>query len=185
MKALALSLLAAVLGAATFTGASASQSVTQAIASHEYLVGAWDCTFTVGKRSGTYTSTWAKALDGRWLMQHIVQAPFKRSMMTGSSDPAAGGFVADYFVGFKETAQHWVRFGAMSTGQFFTISMTDDGAGGWRWKYLILFPPRYATRATADATFTKRSATRYTIDGPTYPEGNTTVTEHHICNRRG
>lgn len=35
----------------------------------------------------------------------------------------------------------------------------------------------------ADATFTKKSDTEYTIDGPSYPENGTVVTEHHICRK--
>lgn len=37
--------------------------------------------------------------------------------------------------------------------------------------------------AEADATFMKKSPTEYVIDGPTYPENGTEVTEHHDCHK--
>jgi hypothetical protein len=37
--------------------------------------------------------------------------------------------------------------------------------------------------AEADATFMKKSPTEYVIDGPTYLENGTEVTEHHDCHK--
>jgi len=59
--------------AATFfaacTCAAASSAAQQKISSVQYLVGTWNCAHTVGAFSGTYTTTYAKALGDVWLKQ--------------------------------------------------------------------------------------------------------------------
>src|SRR5207244_1433678 len=71
--------------------------------------------------------------------------------------------VAKYFIGYDERHQAWVRFGAMSTGQYFAIRMTDDGKGGWGWKYVSFFPRTTPETSGSDATFTRKSDTQYTV----------------------
>ncbi len=140
-----------------------------ALASHAYLIGNWNCSYTVGKTAGTYTTTWDPALDGRWLTQSIDQP---------------GAFKSSYLVGYDEKRRGWVRFGAMTTGQYFAIRMNDDGRGGWIWNYISFFSSVRRTRPGGDAAFKRVSDTRYVIDGPTYPENGTIVTEHHVCSKR-
>ena len=60
--------------------------------------------------------------------------------------------------------------------------MTDT-ANGWTWKYVSFFPRSKPETSDPDATFTKKSAKEYTIDGPTYPQDGTMVTEHHTCHK--
>ncbi len=139
--------------------------------SRHYLVGNWNCTFTVGTRSGKYATAWASTLDNRWFKQTYNQ-------------PASGnqpGFRAEYLIGFDEARQAWVRFGAMTTGQYFAIRMTDTNNGGWAWKYVSFFPRRHAETPGADTILTKKSNAEYVVDGPTYPQNGTMVTEHHTC----
>lgn len=143
----------------------------QALDAHSYLEGTWKCTFTVGEEGGSYATTWSRILDGRWLEQTYDQP----------KQPRTEAFKGDYFVGFDERRQQWVRFGVMTTGQYFAIRMTET-ANGWGWKYVSLFPSTRAVTADFDATFTRESDTAYRIDGPTYPnEKGVTVTEHHQC----
>lgn len=145
---------------------AAAQSAKNEIATRAYLIGKWNCSFTVGSRSGTYSTTWGKTLDDMWLTQSIT-------------DP---GFRSQYFVGYDERHRGWVRFGAMTTGQYFAIRMRDLGDGGWAWKYVSFFPLRRPLKPGDDARFLRRSGTRYTIDGPTYPgPAGALVTEHHTC----
>ncbi len=176
--------LAAGIALAVSASTSAATTSRQAISSRRFLIGTWNCTFAVGAKSGAYTTAWTQDLNNLWLKQSIVQRA-TRNMM--SADPASGGFRAEYFVGFDERRQAWVRFGAMSTGQYFAIRMTGVGAYAWAWKYVSFFPPRKrAARASSgapDALFTRVSDTEYKIDGPTYPEGSTMVTEHHLCRK--
>jgi hypothetical protein len=111
-------------------------------------------------------------LDNRWLKQTYNQ-------------PASGGepgFLADYFIGYDEMHQGWVRFGVMTTGQYFAIRMTDT-PGGWAWKYVSLFKRTRPEKPGADARFTKESNSEYTIDGPTYRENGRLVSEHHVCRK--
>ena len=168
--------LGAALAPLTSEQPAASAATAKAeVASRQYLVGTWHCTFTVGPQAGSYTTTWATALDNLWLTQTYDQAP------TGDEP----GFVAKYFIGYDERHQAWVRFGAMSTGQYFAIRMTDDGKGGWGWKYVSFFPRTTPETSGSDATFTRKSDTQYTVDGPTYPNERTQqrVTEHHLCTK--
>jgi hypothetical protein len=169
---IALSCAIVLLGALSAKASSAS-TAREEIASRRYLIGTWKCTYTVGNVAGAYATTWANALDDRWLKQTYDQP----------AAPNAPGFLAEYFVGYDEARQAWVRFGAMTTGQYFAIRMADDGNGGWTWKYVSFFPRKAPETAGSDATLTKRSDTEYTVDGPTYPSKGVTVTEHHDCKK--
>jgi hypothetical protein len=60
--------------------------------------------------------------------------------------------------------------------------MTETG-DGWAWKYVSFFKTQKPETPGADATFTKKSDTEYAVDGPTYPENGTLVTEHHVCKK--
>lgn len=158
-------------------------SLAAQIASRAYLIGDWNCSYTVGKTTGSYTTTWAATLDGKWLTQSIDQGPVQKSMMS-DADPTTKGFKATYFIGYDERRQGWVRFGAMTTGQYFAIRMSDDGRGGWIYDYVSLFPSTHTPPPNGDAAFKRISDSRYVIDGPTYPLQNVLVTEHHTCAKR-
>ena len=147
-----------------------------AIASRRFLLGTWHCTFTVGAERGEYTTTWTSVLDGLWLKQ-----TWDQPQQPGTTF----AFQAEYLVGFDERRQEWIRFGAMSTGQYFAIRMADTGTGGWRWTYVSFFGRRQSAPASGyDATFTRNNDGLYTVDGPTYPnQSGVTVTEHHVCRK--
>jgi hypothetical protein len=166
--------------AATFFAAStcadASPAAQQKIASVQYLVGTWNCAHTVGTFSGTYTTTYSKAFGDLWLKQTYDFPP----KQTAGSEPAVH---AEYFMGYDGRRQAWVRFGAMSTGQYFAIRMTDTGDGGWSWKYVSFFTTQKPEAPGSDATFTKKSDSEYVVDGPSYEENGTRVTEHHLCKK--
>jgi len=162
--------------------ASAASATRDQVAAHRYLLGTWHCSYTVGKVAGTYTTTWATALDGNWLRETYDQPPSQSAMM--KTDPIdATGFRAEYFMGYDPRHHGWVRFGAMTTGQYFAIRMMPTANGGWTWKYQTFFKRKHPETPQPDATFTHKSDTLYTIDGPTYPEAGVTVTEHHICRK--
>jgi len=148
----------------------------QALASVDYLVGSWNCGHTVGAFSGKYTTTYTKVLGDRWLKQTY---DFPAVQSGAGAEPA---IAAEVLMGYDEGRQAWVRFFANSLGQYFAIRMTDTG-NGWTWKYISFFPRIKAETPEPDATLTKKSATEYTIDGPTYPENGVTVTEHHVCQK--
>jgi hypothetical protein len=57
---------------------------------------------------------------------------------------------------------------------------TDDG---WAWKYASFFRTQKPETPGSDATLTKKSDREYVIDGPSYPEKGTVVTEHHVCKK--
>lgn len=141
--------------------------------SRQFLIGTWNCSYTVGPRGGTYTTNWSNALSNRWLKQTYNQPP-------SGNEP---GFLAEYLIGYDEARQAWVRFGAMTTGQYFAIRMTDTKNDGWAWKYVSFFSRRLRATSRPDTTFTKRSNVEYAVDGPTYPAGGKMVTEHHICRK--
>jgi hypothetical protein len=85
-------------------------------------VGTWTCAHTVGNDSGTYRTTYAKTLGNLWLRQTYKFPP----KQFGSNAPAVD---AEFLIGYDETRQGWVRFGAISTGQYFAIRMTDTDNG--------------------------------------------------------
>jgi hypothetical protein len=160
---------------AGFTEPAGSTTVQQAIASRAYLIGNWSCTFTVGDEAGSYRTTWSAALNGVWLKQTIDQP----------AQPRAEAFTAEYLVGYDERRGQWVRFGAMTTGQYFVIRMTDT-PDGWGWTYVRLFGNARPPSQQFDTTFSRTSDTSYRIDGPTYPDAKgTLVTEHHECRKIG
>jgi hypothetical protein len=175
-----LSLLAAVAAIflTTPSHASAATTAQEKIASMHYLVGTWSCAHTVGTFSGTYTTTYSNALGDFWLKQTYDFPPGQMQ----ENGPAEH---AEYFMGYDEAHQAWVRFGAMSTGQYFAIRMTDTGDGGWTWKYTTFFKRQKPETAGSDATFTKKSDSEYAVDGPTYMLNGTgpMVTEHHSCKK--
>ncbi|HYL27855.1 MAG TPA: hypothetical protein VEW74_08465, partial [Candidatus Nitrosotalea sp.] len=132
-------------------------------------------TYTVGDEGGQYSTTWSLVLDGRWLEQTYDQP----------EQPRARAFKAQYLVGFDERRGEWVRFGAMTTGQYFAIRMTET-ATGWGWKYVSFFKRTRPESSGYDAVFSRKSDSLYLVDGPTYPNGNgTIVTEHHTCAKAG
>jgi hypothetical protein len=147
----------------------------QKIASVDYLVGTWSCAHTVGTFSGKYTTTYTKALGNLWLRQTY---DFPPAQFAGHIEPA---ITADALIGYDEGRGQWVRFFANSTGQYFSIRMKDTGSG-WSYTYVSFFGTKPG-KPDADATFTKKSDTEYLIDGPTYPENDTQVTEHHSCHK--
>jgi hypothetical protein len=170
-------LLAVLAVFVTFAPVVRAQDATTArseLASRSFLLGTWHCRFTVGKEDGAYVTTWAKVLDGLWLRQTYDQP----------KQPRAAPFKAEYLIGYDERYRQWVRFGAMTTGQYFAIRMTDDGHGGWGWKYESFFPRKNPEAAGYDARFTRKSDAVYLVDGPTYPnETGSLVTEHHVCRK--
>ena len=154
--------------AATLTALTPREAINQ----HAYLIGTWKCSFTVGDEGGVYATTWSRVLDGMWLEQTYDQ---KRQ-------PHAEYFRARYFVGYDPRYSQWVRFGVMTTGQYFLIRMIDT-PGGWGWKYAGIFKTR-PPKPEYDAVFTRKSDTYYRVDGPTYPgDKGAMVTEHHQCRK--
>jgi hypothetical protein len=61
--------------------------------------------------------------------------------------------------------------------------MTDAASGGWSYKYASFFPRQLPETPESDATFTRKSDTEYVVDGPSYPDNGTQVTEHHVCKK--
>jgi hypothetical protein len=146
--------------------ASAAPAARDAMESVRFLVGTWNCAHTVGDFSGTYTETFANAMDGRWLKQ-TYEFPATKN------EPAVR---AEYFIEYDARIPRWVRFGAHSNGQYYGMYSTSAGEPTWVWDYVL--PSRAGT-----ATWTKKSAAEYTIDGPQYPENGKVVTEHHRCTK--
>jgi hypothetical protein len=161
----------------------AAQSAHEALANYRYLLGTWNCAFTVGPTRGTYTTSWTQTLEGSWFMQNIDQPPTQRSMMKNGYGSAEPGFKATVLVGYDPRHDAYVRFTALSTGQYFPIRMTALPNGGWSWTYVSFFHDRKV--AKPDAELKRVSEMRYTIDGPTYPDDVThaMVTEHHACDK--
>ena len=148
------------------SGAAAAPTAQEAMGSVRFLVGTWSCAHTVGDFSGTYAETFTNALDGRWLKQ-TYEFP------ATSAEPAVK---AEYFFEYDQRVPRWVRFGAHSNGQYYGMYSSSAGAPTWVWNYVLP-----ASKGTA--TWTKRSNTEYTIDGPEYPENGKLVTEHHRCTK--
>ena len=146
------------------------------MASVNYLFGTWSCAHTVGTFSGKYTTTYSLALGDRWLRE-TWDFP-ARNAGNGNEGPVS----AEALMGYDERREAWVRFFANSLGQHFEIRMTGTPAA-WSFKYVSFFPRQRPETPEPDATFTKKSDSEYTIDGPTYPEGTATVTEHHTCHK--
>ena len=168
--------IAVVLFAAA-SSAHAAPTARQKLASVQYLVGTWHCAHTVGTFSGTYTTTYANALGNLWLRQ-TYDFPPRQLQENKEAEHAEALF------GYDEGRQTWVRFLTLSTGQYFAMRMTDAGDSGWSWKYVSFFPRQKPETPEIDATFTKKSDAEYVIDGSTYPENGTLVTEHHVCKKQ-
>jgi hypothetical protein len=149
---------------------------TSEMMSVSYLIGTWNCEHTVGTFSGRYTTTYSRALGDRWLRE-TWDFPARNA---GNGNE--GAVTAEALMGFDERRRAWIRFFVNSLGQHFEIRMTD-APNGWSFKYASFFPRTRPETPEPDATFTKKSDTEYTIDGPSYPEGTTTVTEHHTCHK--
>jgi hypothetical protein len=149
----------------------------QKIESVSYLVGTWNCDHTVGTFAGKYSTTYSKVLGGLWLKQTYDFPP--QQTKEGTTEPAIN---AETLMGFDERRQAWVRFFANSEGLYFPIRMTDTG-NGWSWKYVSFFPRTKPETSEPDATFTKKTDKEYTIDGPSYEQNGTRVTEHHTCHK--
>ena len=148
------------------SGASAAPTAQEGMGSIQFLVGTWNCAHTVGDFSGTYVETFANAMNGRWLRQ-TYEFP------ATSTEPAVH---AEYFIEYDPRVPRWVRFGAHSNGQYYGMYSTSPGVPIWAWNYVL-------PTAKGTTTWTKRSNTEYTIDGPEYPENGKLVTEHHRCTK--
>jgi hypothetical protein len=166
------------MAAMLFTASSAHAGATaqQKVAAVQYLVGTWNCAHTVGTFSGTYTTHWSNALGNLWLRQVYDFPP-------APAQEAAVATHAEFLTGYDERRQAWVRFGILSTGQYFAIRMTETD-GGWSWKYVSFFSRSTPETADSDATFTKRSDSEYVVDGPSYKQGSALVREHHVCKKQ-
>lgn len=148
------------LGVATSAGA-------QELHSADFLVGKWSCAHTVGDFKGTYTTTISSALDGQWLRQ-TYEFPDKR---------------AEFFLGYDPRLQRWVRWGMLSTGEYWAMTAVHADTT-WTWSYALPRRPGNGTYTDKpDAVWTKKSDVEYVIDGPTYPEKGKMVTEHHDCKK--
>jgi hypothetical protein len=158
------------------TTAQQKATAREKMASVNYLVGNWSCAHTVGTFSGKYTTTYTKVLGNLWLKETYDFPPQQTAERT---EPA---IAAEALIGYDEYRQAWVRFFANSLGQYFSIRMTETG-NGWSYKYISFFKTTKPETPEADATFTRKSDTEYLIDGPTYPENGTQVTEHHSCHK--
>ena len=158
--------VSAAVALAGSSGASAAPTAQEAMSSVRFLVGTWRCAHTVGDVSGTYAETFANAMDGRWLKQ-TYEFP------ATSTEPAVQ---AEYFIEYDPRVPRWVRFGAHSNGQYYGMYSSSAGETSWVWNYVLPGP-------NGAATWTKRSITEYTIDGPSYPLNGTLVTEHHRCTK--
>jgi hypothetical protein len=142
------------------------------IASVHYLVGDWNCEHTVGTFAGTYRTHYEPVLDNVWLKQ-TTDFPATKT------EPAKH---AETLLGYDERRAAWVRFFAMNDGEYFANRMTET-ADGWSWKYISFFKNQKPESPDPDATFTKTSDSEYKVDGPSYPQDGTIVTEHHVCKK--
>jgi hypothetical protein len=116
-----------------------------------------------------------EVLGNLWLKQTY---DFPPGQFGGNNEP---GVTGEALIGFDADWGQWVRFFATSHGEYFPIRMKETG-DGWAYRYFSFFWSKPET-ADADATFTKKSETEYSIDGPTYPEKGKQVTEHHSCRK--
>lgn len=157
------------------TAQQVKSTAREKMATVDYLVGTWSCTHTVGGFSGKYTTKYTLALGDLWLRQTYDFPPGQFGSKNG---PAV---TAEALIGYDENRSQWVRFFTTSSGDYFPIRMKETPTG-WDYTYISFFRPR-PEPATPDAAFAKKSDTEYSIDGPTYPENGTQVTEHHSCHK--
>lgn len=182
MKIKAFTLAATMIACVSVHAASSAEGPNQVnaaareMASVNYLIGTWNCAHTVGTFSGRYSTTYSKALGDLWLRETW---DFPAQTSAGRNDAAV---TAEALMGYDEGRQAWIRFFANSLGQHFEIRMTDT-SNGWSFKYVSFFPRTRPEAADPDAIFTKKSDTEYAIDGPSYPQDGTRVTEHHTCHK--
>jgi len=148
------------------TKSRAQSSAQQEIKFAQFYVGRWTCAHTVGDFSGTYTTTIENSLGNRWLRQ-----TYDFPTLGNSSGPAH----AEYFIGYDPRNQTWLRFGAMTDGQYFAMRGKRIG-DVWTWGYVL-------PGTSGSAVYTKKSDSEYTVDGPSYVENGKPVTEHHRCRR--
>src|SRR6267154_1016968 len=99
---------AIILAGFTYAGAAPTSEQEKAtsqqkMASVDYLVGTWNCAHTVGTFSGTYATTYSKALGGLWLKETY---DFPQQRTKESTEPA---ITAETLMGFDERRQAWVR----------------------------------------------------------------------------
>ena len=161
-------LIAALFAASPVSAEPPDPAALQAMKSVQFLVGRWNCAHTVGDFSGTYTTSFANALEGLWLKQ--------RYDFPATANERA--WYGEFFLGYDARVPRWVRFGAMSTGQYFGMVSKDGNVTTMVFDYRL-------PGAGATATWTKRSDAEFSIDGPTYPENGKLVTEHHTCKKAG
>lgn len=138
----------------------------QEMQSAQFLVGTWSCSHTVGDFSGTYTTTFATVLGNLWL---------KQTYDFPASGERAGAVRAEYFIGYDPRGPRWVRFGAMSTGQYFAM-VGKRAEDTWSWTYVL-------PGQSGSAVYAKKSDSEFTVEGPSYPENGKVVTEHHTCRK--
>jgi hypothetical protein len=140
----------------------------------QFLVGTWSCAHTVGDFKGTYTTTYTSALDGQWLRQ-IYDFP----TLGSGTGPAHG----EFFIGYDSHFKRWVRWGMLSTGDYWAMTATQSD-NTWSWSYALPRRPGSGTYEDKDqVTWMKKSDAEYIVDCPTYPQNGKTVTEHHDCRK--
>jgi H+/gluconate symporter-like permease len=164
--------LLAIALAALFASTADASPTADKMAAVQYLVGTWKCHHTVGTFSGEYTTTYASVLGNRWLKQ-TYEFP---------ADDKQSAKQAECYIGYAGR-NAWVRFFAMSTGEYFANRMSET-SDGWSWKYISFFKTEKPESPEVDATFTKKSEREYELDGPSYPENGTIVREHHVCKKQ-
>lgn len=145
--------------------AQGQAAVSQEMQAAQFFVGNWNCAHTVGDFSGTYKTTIANTLDGRWLKQ-TYDFP-----STGDVAPVHG----EFFIGYDDRNGKWVRFGAMSNG-FYFVTVAKRNGRTWPWTYVL-------PGQGGSAVYTGQSDSVYTIEGPSYTQNGKPVTEHHTCRK--
>src|ERR1700736_381124 len=120
-------LIAAILGAAPASAEPPDPAAVQALKSVQFLVGRWNCAHTVGDFSGTYTTRFTNALDGLWLAQRY-------DFPATATERAWYG---EFYLGYDARVPRWVRFGAMSTGQYFGMVSKDGNVATMVFDYRL------------------------------------------------
>lgn len=161
--------LLATLAVALFVphSGSAATSGDEAEKSLQFFLGTWNCAHRVGDFSGTYVTTYSQGFGDGWLRQ-VYDFP------ATAKEPAVR---AEYFLRYDDRISRWVRFGAHTNGMYFGMRAKDPPDTSV-WSYTYVLPG-----GGADAIWTKKSDSEYTVDGPSYPENGKTVTEHHMCKK--
>ena len=144
--------------------AGANEAAQQALQSAQYLVGRWACAHTVGDFAGTYTTNFTPALGGNWLRQ-TYEFP------ATATEPA---WTAEFLMSYNGT--RWTRLGVLSTGMSFGM-VSWGPTVNWFWVY------GFPGTSGATASWTKKSDSEFTIDGPQYTENGKPVTERHDCKK--